>query len=185
MDDHTGTAAADTVTTGTGANATIDVTDTGANAATGTIDVTDTATADEGARRISPDDLRRIEDNPYVERFDAESGRITYARGFHHALYERIHDEGMTYTDAYAALGFDLAVLGTNRALSAGRRTMEMARNNQLDRRRIRYDGSVPPDQMGQLAPDEELAYLRARNLYLEAVVRAQKKVPSASAARR
>ena len=40
------------------------------------------------------------------------------------------------------------------------------------------YDGSVPREEMGDLAPEEELAYLKARNLYLEAIVEAQKKIP-------
>jgi hypothetical protein len=153
--------------------------DTTVDASDATVAATGDAATDGG---ISPEDLEALLANPYVERF--ENGRITYSRGFHAALYAKIHDEHMTYVGAYSALGLDVGVLGENRALAAGRRTMEMARNNQLDRRRIRYDGSVPPDQMGELAPDEELAYLRARNLYLEAVVQAQKKLRSALAAR-
>jgi hypothetical protein len=32
---------------------------------------------------------------------------------------------------------------------------------------------------MGNLAPEEEIAYLKARNMYLEELIEAQKKIPS------
>jgi hypothetical protein len=38
------------------------------------------------------------------------------------------------------------------------------------------YEGSVPPEKMGKMTPEEELAYLRARNIYLETIVEAKKK---------
>lgn len=42
------------------------------------------------------------------------------------------------------------------------------------------YDGSVPREAMGAMSPLEELAYLKARNAYLEELVAAQKKLRSA-----
>lgn len=129
------------------------------------------------------DEVReRLLANEYVVRF--ENNRITYSRDFHIEMYRRIHDLRMTYVQAYEDLGFDVGLLGTNRANAAGRRTMEMYRSNRLfaadpgD-----WDGTVPMGEMGDLPPEQELAYLRARNLYLEAVVKALKKTPSASAA--
>ena len=44
------------------------------------------------------------------------------------------------------------------------------------------YDGSVPRETMGAMSPLEELAYLKARNSYLEELVSAQKKLQSALA---
>jgi len=44
------------------------------------------------------------------------------------------------------------------------------------------YDGSVPREAMGAMSPLEELAYLKARNSYLEELVSAQKKLQSALA---
>ena len=41
------------------------------------------------------------------------------------------------------------------------------------------YDGSVPREQMGDLTPEEERAYLIARNHYLEEMLLAQKKIRS------
>lgn len=148
-------------------------------------DVTAGAADEAAAARTGATDEQareRLLANPYVERF--ENGRITYSRNFHVEMYRRIHDQRMTYVQAYEDLGFDVGFLGTNRANNAGKRTMEMYRSNRLfapdpgD-----WDGTVPMAEMGDLAPEQELAYLRARNRYLEAVVQAQKKLPSASAA--
>lgn len=41
------------------------------------------------------------------------------------------------------------------------------------------YDGSVSMEQMGTLSPEEERAYLKARNHYLEEMLLAQKKIRS------
>ena len=41
------------------------------------------------------------------------------------------------------------------------------------------YDGSVPREEMGNLTPEEEVAYLKARNHYLEEMLKAQKKMQS------
>ena len=138
--------------------------------------------ADDVARTkvpdIGDDDLARLLDNPFVESFS--NGRITYSRDFNVAFYKRIHDEGMTCVQAYADLGFDVALLGENRANSLGRRIKKLAKTGRL--RAVdpaSFDGSVPRESMGELAPEEELAYLKARNLYLEAVIEAQKKLPS------
>ena len=87
----------------------------------------------------------------------------------------------MTYVQAYNALGFDTAVLGTDRANAAGKRVMEKARNNKLFTiDETSYDGSVPLEQMGAMTPEEERAYLRARTRYLEEMIIAQKKIRSA-----
>ena len=104
---------------------------------------------------------------------------IVYSKDFYVAMYKKIHGEGMTYVEAYNALGFDTRILGENRANAAGKRVMQMAAQNRLFTvDPSSYDGSVPREEMGDLAPEEELAYLKARNLYLEAIVEAQKKIP-------
>ena len=85
----------------------------------------------------------------------------------------------MTYVQAYYALGFDTKILGENRANSAGKRVMKMAEENRLFTvDPSSYDGSVPMEEMGNLAPEEKMAYLIARNAYLEELVEAQKKIP-------
>ena len=89
----------------------------------------------------------------------------------------------MTYVAAYNSLGFSTAVLGEDRANSAGKRAMQMAREERLFTvNPSSYDGSVPREAMGAMSPLEELAYLKARNFYLVELVSAQKKLQSALA---
>jgi hypothetical protein len=86
----------------------------------------------------------------------------------------------MTYVQAYNALGFDTKVLGEDRANAAGKRVMEKARNHKLFTiDETSYDGSVPMEQIGNLTPEEERAYLKARNHYLEEMLLTQKKMQS------
>ena len=118
-------------------------------------------------------------DNTFVTGFKED--RLFYSKDFDVAMYKKITEEGMTYVQAYNALGFDTAVLGTDRANAAGKRVMEKARNNKLFTiDETSYDGSVPLEQMGAMTPEEERAYLRARTRYLEEMIIAQKKIRSA-----
>ena len=124
---------------------------------------------------LPPDEIFPFLDNPFLEDFRGHT--IIYCKDFYVAMYKKIHDEGMTYVEAYNALGFDTKILGENRANSAGKRVMQMARENRLFTvDPASFDGSVPREAMGSLSPEEELAYLKARNMYLEMVIEAQKK---------
>lgn len=117
-------------------------------------------------------------DNEFVTGFKED--RLYYSKDFDIAMYKKIHDEGMTYVQAYNALGFDTNVLGEDRANAAGKRVMQKARDNKLFTiDASNYDGSVPMEQMGNLTPEEERAYLKARNHYLEEMLLAQKKIRS------
>ena len=117
-------------------------------------------------------------DNEFVTGFKGD--RLFYSKDFDIALYKKITDEGMTYVEAYNALGFDTNVLGVDRANAAGKRVMQKARDNKLFTiDETNYDGSVPLEQMGKLTPEEERAYLKARNHYLEEMILAQKKIQS------
>lgn len=94
---------------------------------------------------------------------------------------KKISEEHMTYVAAYNSLGFSTAVLGEDRANSAGKRAMQLGREGRLfTADPSSYDGSVPREAMGAMSPLEELAYLKARNAYLEELVAAQKKLRSA-----
>lgn len=129
-------------------------------------------------RELPPDEIVPFLDNPFLDTFHGHT--IVYHKEFYVAMYKKIHEEGMTYVEAYNALGFDTKILGENRANSAGKRVMQMAREDRLfTADPSNYDGSVPREEMGDLAPEEELAYLKARNMYLEELVEAQKKIPS------
>ena len=127
---------------------------------------------------LPPDEIVPFLDNPFLDTFHGHT--IVYHKDFYVAMYKKIHDENMTYVEAYNALGFDTKILGENRAYSVGKRVMKMAGENRLFTiSPANYDGTVPPEKMGDLAPAERLAYLEARNAYLEEVVEAQKKIPS------
>jgi len=120
-------------------------------------------------------------DNPFVAGFKED--RLYYTKDFDVALYKKIQ-EGMTYVEAYNALGFDTNILGEDRANAAGKRVMQKARDHKLftvDERS--YDGSVAREEMGELTPEEEMAYLKARTHYLEEMLQAQKKFQSELAA--
>ena len=127
---------------------------------------------------LPPDEIIPFLDNPFVDTFHGHA--IVYHKEFYVAMYKKIREEHMTYVEAYNALGFDTKILGENRANSAGKRVMQMARANRLfTADPSNYDGSVPRGEMGDLAPEEEVAYLKARNMYLEELVEEQKKIPS------
>ena len=131
---------------------------------------------DEGVE-LAPDEIIPFLDNPFVDDFHGHA--FKYSKDFYVALYKKIHDENMTYVEAYNALGFDTKILGENRACSIGKRVMKMAAENRLFTvDPAYYDGSVPREEMGNLSPEEELAYFKARNIYLEALIEAQKKIP-------
>ena len=119
-----------------------------------------------------------MDNNEFV--IDVREKKLVYSKDFYVAMYKKIHDEHMTYSEAYNALGFDTKVLGENRAWSAGRRAMQMAKEHKLFTvDPSNYEGSVCRENMGNLNKDEEIAYLKARCAYLEEVVSLQKKIQS------
>ena len=79
---------------------------------------------------LPPDEIVPFLDNPFLDTFHGHT--IVYHKEFYVAMYKKIHDEGMTYVEAYNALGFDTKIRGENRANSAGKRVMQMARENKL-----------------------------------------------------
>ena len=124
------------------------------------------------------DVIKTFLDNPFIKDFRGDD--IIYTKDFYVAMYKKISEEHMTYVAAYNSLGFSTAVLGENRANSAGKRAVQMAREDRLFTvDPSSYDGSVPREAMGAMSPAEELAYLKARNSYLEELATAQKKLRS------
>ena len=127
---------------------------------------------------MPPKELEPFLDNPFMQDFHGHT--IVYSKDFYVAMYKKMHDEGMTAKEAYNALGFDTSILGSNRAQQAGKRVMQMARENRLfTEDPSNYDGSVPMEEMGELSQEETVAYLIARNTYLEELLEAQKKIRS------
>ena len=126
---------------------------------------------------IPSEKIRPFIDNEFVADFKGD--KLYYTKDFDVALYKKIQ-EGMTYVEAYNALGFDTTVLGEERANAAGKRVMQKVRDNRLFTvDKTSYDGTVPREEMGELTAEEEMAYLKARNHYLEEMLLAQKKIRS------
>lgn len=140
-----------------------------------TVDINDDFRYTDGLDR--PDDrIIPFLDNPFVDGFKGD--KLYYTKDFDVALYKKIHDEGMTYVEAYNALGFDTEILGEDRANAAGKRVIQKAREHRLFTvDETSYDGSVSREDMGDLSPEEEKAYLKARIHYLEEMLLAQKKI--------
>ena len=115
-------------------------------------------------------------DNPFIEDF--EDRKINYTKDFYVAMYLKLK-EGCNPKEAYQSLGFDISVFGEDRAYACARRAMKKAsEDSKYTVNPSSYDGSVDIEYMGDLTPEEELAYLKARNAYLETIVEFQKKNP-------
>ena len=68
---------------------------------------------------MPPEEIVPFLDNPFLADFHGHT--IVYSKDFYVAMYKKIHGEGMTYVEAYNALGFDTRILGENRANAAGK----------------------------------------------------------------
>ena len=128
----------------------------------------------DGIEFAKDEQVRLQLDNPFVS--DLKNGKIIYSKDFYMAMNKQI-ESGKTYVEAYEALGFDVKILGKDRANSAGKRAVQMAKEGKLNTvDPSSYDGSVPREKMGEMSMAEELAYLRARTSYLEEMEEAKKK---------
>ena len=111
-----------------------------------------------------------------------ENGRLVYTHDFYVALYKKL-ESGMGSVEAYESLGFNTKVTGVEKAYQAAKRAREKAAANKLYTvDPSSYDGSIPPEEMmkmANLSNEELIAYLQARNYYLEELVEAQKKTQS------
>lgn len=124
------------------------------------------------------DALIEATENEFVDDLDLGKKKLIYSKDFYVCLHKQLQ-AGKSNVEAYEALGFDTKKLGTDRAHAACRRALEMAKDDKFAIDPSSYDGSVPREMMGELTPEEELAYLKARNMWLERVIEFQKKLPS------
>lgn len=118
--------------------------------------------------------LKFMDSTDYVEDI-AKNNAFIYSNAFYLDLYRKL-EEGLSDVQAYEALGFDTKELGVDRAYSACRYARRLAKDKSFKINPKNYDGSLTRDELGELSPEEELAYLKSRNRYLEAVVDLQKK---------
>ena len=130
--------------------------------------------------------------HPYV-RTVASNGDLYYTDEFYSAMYEKITRDGMTYVEAYNALGFNTAILTEARANAAGTRAVKMIQKKKLFEKNIAdYDSDTPFDEMvrkclaGEMTRDELYANMAARIIVLEEVNKELlKKTKSSNAAKK
>ena len=114
--------------------------------------------------------------NPFVEDI-TKDGNLLYTKDFYVAMWHLL-EKGYSATKAYKALGFNVSELGRNRADSAAKRARAIGRKGGFVNA-SEYDGSVPPEKMplDTMSVEEQLAYMTARNHYLENYAELQKKI--------
>ena len=128
------------------------------------------------SKNVNWEAIYKATDNDFVE--DLNGSRLIYTKDFYIALHKKL-EAGMGAVEAYKSLGFDVNALGKERAYAAAQRAKAMEIDDMYTIDPSNYDGSATREMMGDLTPQEELAYLKARNLYLEELVELQKKMPS------
>ncbi|MGN1406396.1 MAG: HTH domain-containing protein [Erysipelotrichaceae bacterium] len=121
--------------------------------------------------------LESIDDNDFVDDVDTVNMKFTYSKDFY-VVMAKLLNNGKTAVEAYEALGFDTSIVGKNRAYMAAKRALKNAKKENYGISPGDYDGSIEREKMGELSPEEELAYYKARSLYLEKVIEFQKKIP-------
>ena len=128
------------------------------------------------SKNVNWEAIYKATDNDFVE--DLNGSRLIYTKDFYIALHKKL-EAGMGAVEAYKSLGFDVNALGKERAYAAAQRAKAMEIDDMYTIDPSNYDGSATREMMGDLTPQEELAYLKARNIYLEELVEIQKKMPS------
>ncbi|MEE0830744.1 MAG: hypothetical protein UIM26_04680 [Longicatena sp.] len=128
------------------------------------------------SKNVNWEAIYKATDNDFVE--DLNGSRLIYTKDFYIALHKKL-EAGMGAVEAYKSLGFDVNALGKERAYAAAQRAKAMEIDDMYTIDPSNYDGSATREMMGDLTPQEELAYLKARNIYLEELVELQKKMPS------
>ena len=127
------------------------------------------------SKNVNWEAIYKATDNDFVE--DLNGSRLIYTKDFYIALHKKL-EAGMGAVEAYKSLGFDVNALGKERAYAAAQRAKAMEINDMYTIDPSNYDGSATREMMGDLTPQEELAYLKVRNIYLEELVELQKKMP-------
>ena len=115
-----------------------------------------------------------LKDNIYIKGI-TDNGGICYTKEFYSQLNEKL--KSMNPIEAYTSFGFDVNILGENRAYAAARRAKEKANKTVVEKEKY-VDGTIPSDQMGEMSLEDELIYLRSRVAFLETVEKLKKNIP-------
>lgn len=93
--------------------------------------------------------------------------KIHYTKDFYIVMYKKMEYEKMSAFEAYESMGFDTKIFGKIRAYKASQRTCKLIKDGQYLVNPYNYDGSAPREDFGELTPEQEAAYYKARSRYL------------------
>lgn len=112
--------------------------------------------------------------------------QIRYTRLFFIQMHRLAAEKGMTASQAYTELGFNIGITGKERAQQAMRKAMKKAETGELLRRNPgEYQGNLAVTDdlfqtLDQMNDTEEIAQLKAMVLYYSELAQAQKKTLTA-----
>ena len=119
-------------------------------------------------------------DNPYVEYIE-ENGSIHYTYECYKTLHDKIVFGEMDRLEAYASLGFDIDVVGMERAKQAAYRAVKMGKKI-IRKDPADYDATLSIHDIiekaadGEYDKDDLIANLISHSIYLEEIDRSKKK---------
>ena len=122
---------------------------------------------------ITPELYKKYIDNDYVENI---SKNIIHYSKYFYVEIARLMEEGLGSIEAYEKLGFDTNDLGKDRAYQVAKIAKKVSKDPNYLTKAENYDGSIEREDADKLPQNELIAYLKARNTYLEAALELQKK---------
>ena len=124
--------------------------------------------------------IQLYRDNPYVDHIES-NGSIHYTYECYMTLYNKIVHGQMDRLEAYASLGFDLEVVGRDRAKQAAYRAVKMGEKI-IQKNPADYDSTLSVNEIlekaanGEFDKDDLIANLISHSVYMEEVDRSKKK---------
>ena len=124
--------------------------------------------------------IRMYADNPYVDYIE-KNGSIHYTYKCYKALYNKIVHGQMERLAAYESLGFDISVVGRDRAKQAAYRAVKMG-EKVIQKNPADYDSTLTVNEIlekaanGEYDQDDLIANLISHSIYMEEVDRSKKK---------
>ena len=124
--------------------------------------------------------IRLYADNPYVDYIES-NGSIHYTYECYDTLYNKIVHGQMDRLEAYASLGFDIEVVGRDRAKQAAYRAVKMG-EKVIRKNPSEYDSTLSVNEIlekaanGEYDKDDLIANLISHSIYMEEVDRSKKK---------
>jgi hypothetical protein len=133
--------------------------------------------------RPSVEEVLKAVEQPMKNGYVRSVGKrgIEYTTKFYAEIIDRMQSRHESSTQAYAAMGFDVEVLGAERAYQAAKHARQRQKEDRLRRTSpAKFNGTLTEAEtpgFDELTDEECLAYYQARLIYLQALANAQKKL--------